>query len=114
MKLDRNGVKILRATLDKALNELGLDGVTFEIGRITYERDGSKATMKITASTKAAADKADARLEEMLRLYRIKKVSPHGHTIVDYHPRKTKYPFIVEKDGVTYKMSHQQVQVYCA
>ena len=99
---DKKNIEIFRAKFTKLVREAELGGLTFEIGRITYSSTSVK--FKVTANTvgqaTVAVAHAQADLNMGMRLHGLTKtIGNDGYTLVAYHHRKHKFPFIVTVAG---------------
>lgn len=101
--------------LQEALKAAGIDGVeiTTSPGRFTDTSLSFKVTVALTGK-KIEEDRIDAlTLKLAMQRYMIpKKVTTDGkYTLVAFHPRKQKYPFIVKTvRGTLYKKSIVEAQ----
>ena len=107
---DKQNLKTVRDMLNvylETLSENELEGMTFKVGNMRFT--DNEVTIQLSATTEgAAADKTEY-VAAMCRAHGIPKTENRGATIIDYHPKKIKYPFIVMKaDGKRYKMSPEE------
>jgi hypothetical protein len=119
--LDRKACKLVRDALENTLGDLGL-GVHCDVGRMTYEHDGSKITCKLTVVP--VNDDGVAQTPE--RTDFVTYASGYGLNpddldrefkdydgskcvIVGLKPRSRKYPILVAKNGKTYKYPANRV-----
>ena len=108
-KFDTKNLDIVRAKIQTALDNIDLEGVDFTLGSIRYS--DSQMTVKITTKTLLAKLNESVALQDALLANGINETEGNGYTIVDYHPRKRKYPFIVEgPQGGSWKMNARQVK----
>lgn len=110
--LNRTQVKVLRTQLAAVLANAGIDGFDLEIGSARFD----DAT--VTFQLKAKLDGAVTQEQSALALHAqmdgidINKTTPAGEKLVEYHPRKRKYPYIsVKPNGSRFKMSTNQAQM---
>lgn len=102
-KFDRAVCRALRERMNAVLAEAGIEGLTFEVGNMSFTN--TECQIKVTAAT-AGAEKARAGRAEMIgKLYGLACTEKDGYKLVDFHAKKRKFPFIVEHGGKTYKMS---------
>lgn len=121
--IDKPSLKVLRPAIEKALNDAGIEGVTFRLGSATYS-PGSHATFKLEVSqinqdgsveTKDAAEyHANAKWFGLPEdgLGKIIVLRGDRYEIVGLAPRSRKYPVLVRRcrDKKTYKYPLYDVQ----
>jgi hypothetical protein len=111
MSLTRAKVKALREQLDAVLQANGVQGFEFELRNARY--GGEEVTFQLHAKVAGAQTKE----QKALDMYAVvdgvdpDKVSSRGERLVEYHPRKRKYPYIMEnKAGTRYKITTEEAQ----
>ena len=88
------------------LNKYGFKNVEFTGNTRSY--GSTETTFKIVANIKGVKSKKDSNLELYAKMDGIDhtKTGRKGETIVEYHPRKRKYPYIyISRSGARYKGS---------
>lgn len=106
---NKTNLKFVRDQINSALASAGIDGVNIELGNCRYT--SNEATFKLIAKTNGALVQEQAMLDAALKREGIESKTGNGYTVVDYHPRKRKYPFIVEgPKGGRWKMTASQVK----
>ena len=96
-KFDRATVKALRTKLDAVLADTGIEGVEFKIGNMRFSE--TAVDIKVTATTAGEAEVKTDLVESMAKLHGVASTSKDGFTLVDFHSKKPKYPFIATKPG---------------
>ena len=97
----------LRGDLEKVLANAGIEGVTFDVGNMSFSNTECK--IKIVAKTEGFAEKNAADMTNVARIYGLADTTRAGWTLVDYTPRRRKYPFLATNpEGKTYKLSLDQ------
>ena len=110
-KFDRAAAKLIRIKLEQVLAGIDFNGVKFEIaGNASYS--DSKVNIRVSATNAASIRENGHRLGFYADQNKIASLtSDDGWTLVDYHPRKPKYPFIATNpQGGRYKLSVRQAQ----
>ncbi len=106
---DRATLKTLRDAMQSALDAAGIEGVTFEVGNMRFSP--SEATIKIVAKTEGATDANLDLVARMAKLHGVASTERNGWALVEYHPKKRKYPFIATNpEGKRWKFSPEQAQ----
>ena len=106
---DRSSCRVLRDKLQAVLAEAGIEGVEFEVGNMRFT--ANEVSIKLTAKTAGAEGERLDVVAQMAKLHGIASTERDGWRLVDYHPKKRKYPFIAENPrGTRYKMDVQQAQ----
>jgi len=107
----------LRATLQDALDQAGLEDMKITVGNCTYS--GGEATFKVQCVMDGALTQEQqiAKLQGEYEGIDIDKpVTIRGElcTIDGYNSRARTYPWLVKRpsDGVRYKLSSSQVKMY--
>ena len=103
---DKDTCKALRVKLTAVLLDAGIEGVDFHVGSMSFT--DTECKIRVTAKTAGAAD---ARLEHagrMAKLHGLACTERDGATLVDYEPKKHKYPFIIERKGKRFKLTPDQ------
>ncbi len=117
MSITRNSVKSLRNDIDAALAAVGAKhGVSIHAGNARF--DSNTVSFKLEAKVVSGAGEVyNAEAEALKALspeYVGKKITLSGGvkgTVVEFHRRKHKYPFIVETaNGKRYKVPAWQVK----
>jgi hypothetical protein len=103
-RFDKEACRTLRRSMQEALNQMDVDGLTIEVGNMSFT--DNKITIKVTAETAGAQlERSDALFDAISR-HGIASANADGYVLVDYHPQKRKYPFImVGPEGARYKIS---------
>ena len=106
---DKTVLKELRRSMQEALDRMDIDGLSIEVGNMRF--DSNTVTIKVTAKTAGAdVERTDLLVEAMLR-HGVKDSQAGGHQLVDYHPKKRKYPFIMSgPQGGRYRISPEQAR----
>lgn len=111
----------LRAELNALLAKFGAEsGLMITIGNIRFAPDGTTMHTRLDAHVKGAVSTTQAQLGMTPVLVKKLRESGFGDTfvsptlgvitLVDYHPRKPKFPFIgVRSDGKRFKFTYSQV-----
>lgn len=102
----------VRRVLEQALQDAGIEGVTISTstGRFSSNEYGFKVSVQTTATSSDGYAIGSA-LKQAMQMHNLSKmVAVDGGTLVDYHPRKHRYPFIVEKNGKRWKYSVAQAK----
>jgi len=103
-------LKVVREQLNlvlEVLSEGDLAGVTFEVGNMSFSNNSVKIGL-VGRTEGAKADMSDL-VARMARMHGLACTEKGGYKIVDYHPKKIKYPFIIDTDdGRHLKMSPRQ------
>ncbi len=73
---DGQACRTLRASMQRALDRLDLDGVTIKVGSITYHPN--TATIKVTAETEGADEKRSDALEHAMSMHRVSSKEADG------------------------------------
>ncbi len=112
---------VVRKALKKALADLDL-GIQIDIGKMTYQHDGSLITCKLSMSlinsdgVAQTAERTD--FTQQATLYGLKPsdldraFDDYDGTkcvIVGLKPRSRKYPILIKKNGKTFKYPAQRV-----
>lgn len=106
---NRENLKKIRLKIEGALSEeLAEYGVTnINLGRIRFS--STQFTCRLEVTTKEEQESEDKYLEMILKQFGLPK-EYKGYVIVDYNPRRFKYPFTFKKpDGKRYKCSSRQI-----
>ena len=77
----------------------------------------STFSFKCEFGEEGSLSKFEEAANTMIKIHGLKKVAPNGDEIVEYHSRKSKFPFIVrhKKDGKMYKYTTEMTkQVFAA
>ena len=124
--LTRDTLKVVRADLDKALAQVAAKhGLKFTVGNIRFSSDSFRTTLnaaEVATPTQAAtmlnASPALTRATETAckmhgmdptKYYRLMDGTPVK--VVDYVPRRPKFPFIVQtKTGRKYKVTAMHIK----
>lgn len=107
-KFDKQTLQLLRKAMEKALKEVGVDGVEFQVGRCTYEP--SLATFKVEAKIKGGETFADQALQSYAKTFGL-ALKKNGRILEEYNTRRHKYPFVYrDVDGKRYKCSPIQAR----
>ena len=87
-------VGTLEQQIVAVLNEAGITGVSFE--GITRSYGKTETTFKIKAQIDGTTSRADTQFEQACSYNDIDATvkGAKGQTLVEFHPRKHKYPFI--------------------
>lgn len=101
-------LKVLRAAMQKALEEAGIEDITFEIGNCRY--DDGEATFKVAAKLDGVKSRKDVALEKQMKIYGLKEEGRDGAKLVSYNSRSYKYPFVYEKGGKRWKCGSDQAK----
>lgn len=105
MELNITTLKMLRTKLNEHLADLGMEGVSFNVGNCSYS--GGNATFKLEVTVDGAESREMAALKQVADMYGIDMERTHPvYTLVGYASKSRKYPFLVKKmyhDG-TYKI----------
>ncbi len=107
---DRATMKLLRVALNGALAEVGIEGVTFKAGSMSFT--GSEATIKVKATTERNAELRTGLVQMWLGAHNVASLTnDDGWALVDYHSRKPKFPFIArDARGKQWKLSPEQAR----
>ena len=108
---NRANVRQMQKQIAAVLNEHGFDNVEFKDNG--GARFGStECTFKVQAKITGTQTRDESALETMAKLHGIDditKVGPKGETLIEFHSRKPKYPFIyTTRRGARYKCSPAQ------
>ena len=109
--LTRSQVKTIREKLQAALDDAGVEGVEFSVGSCRYrDTDG---TFKVDFKLAGERTRDEELLEVEMRRLGLNRTNAEGMTLVEYHTRKHKYPFIYTRaDGKRFKCSAFQAKAY--
>jgi len=110
----KSDIMRLRAEIAAALKQVGIrTGVAFDIGTIRYTAGNARMTLTAVSTDSVFVDAPGGaptevtvpqRLQWMIENHNLVRTKA-GKTLVDYDPRKHKYPFIYTKLGKRYKTS---------
>ena len=112
--INRNEVIHLRAELNAVLKKFGQDRaipLNMSIGKITYS--ANEVTMNVKGLLEGTQTKEQKYLDEELKSNGLKREAPNGSILIEYNPRKYKYPFIfinAERGNKRFKGSLEQVR----
>ena len=107
---DKFNCKVLRGHMQAALDNAGLEGVTFDVGNMRFS--ATECTIKVVAKTAGNAVKAAIEVEWQAKRHGLASTERDGWTLVDFHPKKRKYPFIAtNENGSRYKLSISQAKM---
>ena len=106
-KFDKTACRELRKAMKEALDKCGVEGVTFDIGSMRF--NDSEVTIKVVAKTEGNAQVRLDRVANMARIHGVGSMVKDGWSLVDYHSKKPKYPFIATgANGKEYKLTIAQ------
>ena len=103
-EFSKANLQIVRARMNAVLAEVGIEGVTFEIGNMRFSP--TEVTIKVTAKTSGAQDN----LVTDAKNFGIASIEKDGWKIVDFQMSRRKYPWIAEHAGKRFKMSSNQAR----
>ena len=88
----------LRADLTKLLEAYGeANNLKFHVGNMSYQ--DMEVSIKLTAAVKGGVSETgvvvNAKIEQVAKDFDL-LISKNGNTLVDYQPRKHRYPFIYQ------------------
>ena len=128
-KIDRTAAKCIRDVVQEHLNEaakeLGLSGL--EVGRMTWQRDGSGGKFSVTMTPQVVTDSgeklsaAEARWNRHAPIHGLKKgwfeqsfnTGSTTYTIIDFRPKARKNNVIVRTQrGTEYVMPDGEVAMF--
>lgn len=114
-KFDRDNLDLIRALMNQKFSELGIEDITCEVGKCTY--NATSATFQVTLKTSGNEVVSEARLRDAVRLWITTSIGPiemenDRWKLVDYKPRNRKYPFIMLKKETNQKFKMSQRGVY--
>lgn len=109
-KFDRSTCRVLRRALEDALKNVGIEGVTFDVGGMRFS--DTECTVKVVAKTAGNGAHVADLLSMEAKFHGIASTQRNGWTLVDFHPKKHKYPFIAtNENGSRYKLSISQAKM---
>lgn len=115
---DRNDLRYLKTRIEAALGSLSAElGVSFDLGKIAYELDGSKAKIALEVRSETAPSKTDEAKADFLTYAPLFGAKPedYGRKVVfggtEYRitgikPQSRRFPFTAERvrDGKGFKL----------
>ncbi len=108
-KFDKATCRELRRSMQEAMDRMDIDGLTIKVGNMTFT--DNKVTIKVTAETDGAEDDRSQALQNAVMLHGVKELKVDGHELIDFHPKKRKFPFIMRgPQGGRYKLSPDQAR----
>ena len=106
-------LKAIRAAMQSALEQVNLDGVTFNVANCTY--NGGEATYKVNVLLDGAETKEQKDLAQMAQLFgldtsKIKDTQGMTLSLIGYKSKAPKMPWIVQdlKTSKEYKLTDEQ------
>ena len=108
-------LKAIREAMQKALEQVNLDGVNFTVANCTY--NGGEATYKVNVLLDGAETKEQKDLTQMAKLMgldtsKIKDTQGMTLSLIGYKTKASKMPWIVQdlKTGKEYKLTDTQAE----
>lgn len=109
-KFDRASLRTLRTKLEAVLADAGIEGVTFRVGNMRFTE--TSADIKITAETAGETAVIDDLVRHKADLHGVASLKKDGWTLVDFHSKKPKYPFIaLDPAGRRMKLTPDQARL---
>ena len=106
-------LKAIREAMQKALEQVNLDGVNFTVANCTY--NGGEATYKVNVLLDGAETKEQKDLTQMSKLFgldtsKIKDTQGMTLSLIGYKSKAPKMPWIVQdlKTSKEYKLTDEQ------
>ena len=113
--LTKAQVQAVRKQLAAVLDNAGITGFDVELGNARFDSAQATFQLKVTKKGQATREQSALAIHAKLDGIDITKTKPDGEKLVEYHPRKRKYPYIsVKPNGARYKMSVDQARLYFA
>ena len=108
-------LKAIREAMQKALEQVNLDGVNFTVANCTY--NGGEATYKVNVLLDGAETKEQKDLTQMSKLFgldtsKIKDTQGITLSLIGYKSKASKMPWIVQdlKSYKEYKLTDEQAE----
>jgi len=103
----------IRKQLEAVFAANGLLGYAVSLGNARFDSAQATFQLKVTKKGQQTQEQSALVLHARLDGIDLNKTKPDGEKLVEYHPRKRKYPYISQKpNGSRYKMSAQQAKMY--
>ena len=100
---DKKACRQLRDDLQKVLDAADIDGLTFELGNMRFNKTSCK--IQLLASTDADAEVKSDEIAQIVMRYGLKSSDTGEWVIVAFRPNSPKYPIVAEKNGKGFKLS---------
>lgn len=108
---DKATLKALRSEMQAVLDKFGAN-LQFEVGNMRFSE--AEVDIKVKAVIKGKRTRSDSQLESMVKILGLKIENSRGDRLTEYKARNTKYPFIFERNGKSYKCSSDQAKMLFA
>ena len=108
---DKSTLQALRSEMQSVLDKFGAN-LQFEVGNMRFSE--AEVDIKVKAVIKGKRTRSDSQLEAMVKLHGLKIENSNGDRLVEFKARNTKYPFIFERKGKSYKCSERQAKMLFA
>lgn len=104
---DKSTLQALRSEMQSVLDKFGAN-LQFEVGNMRFSE--AEVDIKVKAVIKGKRTRSDSQLESMVKMLGLKMENSSGDRLVKFKASNTKYPFIFERNGKSYKCSEKQAK----
>lgn len=119
--LNRENIPAIRAKINEALTQLGIEGVYFTLGDITFGPNEFHCRLECSLGTKSDKEREQSELAQRYAKLLLNvdvscpaNVPRHGmSTVTCYNPRARRHPWLVcHADGRTFKYTDEHIKMY--
>jgi len=111
--LTKAQVRTVRKQLEAVFATHGITGFDLSLGNARFDSAQATFQLKVTKHGQATQEQSALSMHAVMDGIDINKTKPDGEKLIEYHPRKRKYPYISQKpNGNKYKMSTQQAKMF--